>query len=378
LGGDGLSGIGNLSSGIYVNGTKDTIIGNTVGYVGGNLIGDNGSVATDAGITVVDAVNLQILGNRFGLDVESNPLPSTNAIYIAEGIATSPTVKIYGNRISNHAVGILDDDPKAALISDSKTNCIIGNTMGYNNTSGSTLPRPFSSNWWGDPTGPFNATTNSTGLGDEVSDNVNYMSFLTTAPTTCDPFAPTLKKPKNGSGIYFPKAVKFGWSVPRNIVANNFLQIDDDPAFTSLEIDDGSGQGVDVTSMTRGYTWLGAPMGKYYWRIKALSPEGFVGYSPVRTFYVTLLTRPKNNAAVTDTTPIFKWKPFPLALNYDLKVGTSQTCGESPVISVIDWVGTSYKDELNPLTPGTYYWCVQPDNGPETPVYTFITPAPAP
>jgi hypothetical protein len=162
------------------------------------------------------------------------------------------------------------------------------------------------------------------------------------------------------------------------MIANNFLQIDNDPAFTSLEVDDGSGQGVDVTLMTRGYTWLGAPMGKYYWRIKALSPEGFVGYSPVRTFYVTLLTRPKNNAAVTDTTPIFKWKPFPLALSYDLKVGTSQTCGESPVISVIDWVGTSYKDELNPLTPGTYYWCVQPDNGPDTPVYTFIIPAPAP
>jgi hypothetical protein len=378
LGGDGLSGIGNLGSGIYVNGTKDTIIGNAVGYVGGNLIGDNGSGATDAGITVVDAVNLQILGNRFGIDVEDNPLPSTNAIYIAEGVAASATVKIYGNRISNHAVGILDNDPEAALISDSTTNCIIDNTMGYNNTSGSMTPRPFSKNWWGDPTGPFNASTNPAGLGDDVSDNVTYMDFLKTAPTTCDPFAPTLKRPKNGSGIYFPKVVKFGWGLPRNIIANNFLQIDADPAFTSLEVDDGSGLGVDVTLMTRGYSWLGAPMGKYYWRIKALSPEGFVGYSPVWTFYVTLLMRPKNNAILTDITPIFKWKPFPLALSYDLYVGTSPTCGASPVISVMDSVDTSYKDELNPLTPGTYYWCVQPDNGPETPVYTFTIPAPAP
>ncbi len=174
LTGDGLSGLGNLSSGIYVNGTSGTIIGNTLSQIGGNLISDNGSGAADAGITVVDAVDLQILGNRMGLDAESNPLPSNaNAIHIAEGIAGA-RVKIYGNRISNHSVGILDDDPEALLISGSTMNCITGNTLGYDNTSGSALPRPFSSNWWGDPTGPFNAATNPTGLGDEVSDNVTY------------------------------------------------------------------------------------------------------------------------------------------------------------------------------------------------------------
>ena len=377
LSGDGLSGLGNLGSGIYVYGTSDTIIGNTLGYVGGNLISGNGSGATDAGITVADAVNLQILGNRMGLDVESNSLPNkANAIYIADGIA-SATVKIYGNRISNHAFGILDDDPEALLISGSTMNCITGNSMGYDNTSGSTLPRPFSSNWWGDPTGPFNATTNPAGLGDAVSDNVTYLKFLTAAPTTCDPLAPTLKKPKNGSGIYVPKAVVFGWKRPREQVANYFLQIDDDPAFTSLEVDDGSGKGVDVTLM-KNYAWSNAPMGKYYWRIKAISPEGFMDYSPVWTFYVTILSSPKNNAIVKDTTPIFKWKLFPLALNYDLKVGTSPTCGTSTVITVSDWVDRSYTDLMNALTPGAYYWCVQPDNGPETPVYTFTIPAPAP
>ncbi|RPJ00188.1 MAG: hypothetical protein EHM36_14990 [Deltaproteobacteria bacterium] len=159
------------------------------------------------------------------------------------------------------------------------------------------------------------------------------------------------------------------------MAANYFLQIDADPAFKSLEVDDGSDQGVDVTLM-KGYVWTDAPMGKYYWRIKALSPEGFAGYSPIWTFYVTVLTGPKNNATVRDTTPKFKWKRFPLALNYDLYVGTSETCGSSTLISVPDWVGTSYTDELIPLAPGTYYWCVQPDNGPETPVYTFTIPAP--
>ncbi len=381
LSGDGLSGVGNLGSGIYVLGTSDTIIGNILGYVGGNLISGNGSGATDAGITVVDAVNLQILGNRMGLDVESNPLPNNaNAIYIAEGIA-SGTVKIYGNRMSNHGVGILDDDPEALLISGSTMNCIVDNGMGYDNTSGSALPRLFSSNWWGDATGPFNANTNPAGLGDPVSDNVTFLNFLTVAPATCDPLAPTLKKPKNGAGIFVPKTVKFGWKLPKEQVANYFLQIDHDPAFTSLEVDDGSGKGVDVTLM-KSYSWwiapMGVPMGRYYWRIKAISPEGFMDYSPVWTFYVTILSGPKNNAIINDTTPVFKWKAFPLAVNYDLKVGTSPTCGTSTVIAVTDSVDKSYTDLVNALTPGAYYWCVQPDNGPETPVYTFTIPAPAP
>ncbi len=375
LTGDGLAGLGNLGSGIYVNGTSGTIIGNILSQVGGNLISDNGSGAADAGITVVDAVDLQILGNRMGLDAESNPLPNNaNAIYISEGIAGA-TVRIYGNRISNHAVGILDDDSEALLTSGSTTNCITDNTMGYNNTSGSAIPRPFSSNWWGDPTGPFNAAANPAGLGDEVSDNVTYVKFLTVAPTTCDPLAATLKKPKEGAGIYVPKAVVFKWRLPKGAVADHFLQIDDDPAFTSLEVDDGSGQGVDVTLM-KSYAWVNAPMGKYYWRIKAFSAEGFTDYSPVRTFYVTLLSGPKNNAIVNDTTPAFKWKPFPLAIAYNLNVGTSPTCGASTVISVSDWVNGSFTDALNPLGPGTYYWCVQPDNGPETPVYTFTIPGP--
>jgi len=43
---------------------------------------------------------------------------------------------------------------------------------------------------------------------------------------------------------------------------------------------------------------------------------------------------------------------------------------------VDDGAGRSFTDVLNPLAPGVYYWCVQPDNGPETPVYTFTIPTP--
>lgn len=44
-------------------------------------------------------------------------------------------------------------------------------------------------NWWGHATGPFNASANSTGQGDAVSNNVNFAPFLT-APPPADPILP--------------------------------------------------------------------------------------------------------------------------------------------------------------------------------------------
>jgi hypothetical protein len=112
-------------------------------------------------------------------------------------------------------------------------------------------------------------------------------------------------------------------------------------------------------------------MGKYYWRIRAISPEGFVGLSETRVFYVTILTKPKNLKTLTDTTPVFKWKAYPLAVSYDLKVFTDPCCG-STVIDVPGLTETSYTDELNPLAAGVYHWQVKPDNSADpTPTYSF-------
>ncbi len=364
LTGSGTGGIGILGSGIRVVGTTGTIVGGTLETLAGNAIGDNGSVATDAGITAVDAVDLQILGNRVGLDVEANALPNTdNGIHIDGG-----SVTIYGNRISNNPVGILDDDPSTAL-SNSTQNCITDNTIGYNNVSGSASPRDFTENWWGDATGPFNATSNPTGLGDPVSDNVTFAPFLTVRPLSCDPFAPTLKKPKNNAGILYGKAVKFVWKLPKGLTGVTlYLQISTDPGFGTMVLDDPTG--VDVSGLKK-YIWEGAPMGKYYWRIRAISPEGFVGLSETRVFYVTILTKPKNLKTLTDTTPVFKWKAYPLAVSYDLKVFTDPCCG-STVIDVPGLTETSYTDELNPLAAGVYHWQVKPDNSADpTPTYSF-------
>jgi len=55
-------------------------------------------------------------------------------------------------------------------------NNIEGNSMGVNNTG--TEEFVAEKNWWGDATGPFNGTTNPGGLGNEVSDNVDYTPWL--------------------------------------------------------------------------------------------------------------------------------------------------------------------------------------------------------
>ncbi len=53
-----------------------------------------------------------------------------------------------------------------------------GNTeFAIENTSGSSIQA--TENWWGDASGPLNANSNPSGLGDPVSDDVDFSSFLT-------------------------------------------------------------------------------------------------------------------------------------------------------------------------------------------------------
>ena len=42
-------------------------------------------------------------------------------------------------------------------------------------------------NFWGDSSGPFHPTLNSGGLGNAVSDNVDFIPFLTTDPVVSLP-----------------------------------------------------------------------------------------------------------------------------------------------------------------------------------------------
>ncbi len=71
------------------------------------------------------------------------------------------------------------------------TALLLGNSIHGNGIAG-VRGSPFAmtdarNNWWGDATGPFHATLNPSGLGNPVSDNVDFVPWLTSNPFTQAP-----------------------------------------------------------------------------------------------------------------------------------------------------------------------------------------------
>lgn len=104
----------------------------------------------------------------------------TSAIRFAEYCAQgSPgdmtTVIIEDNTLSTNDIGIRIGDGVHVLASNFtiQNNCITGNTTGLDNQHATELVTA-ELNAWGDASGPYHPVTNTSGLGNEVSDNVDY------------------------------------------------------------------------------------------------------------------------------------------------------------------------------------------------------------
>ncbi len=92
-----------------------------------------------------------------------------------------------GNTLSGAlivGIQLLDDSLVDSFVAKitAHRNKISGNGFGLNNTLTNVVNA--SANWWGDATGPFNALNNPDGLGDAVSNNVNFSNFCTNS--VCD------------------------------------------------------------------------------------------------------------------------------------------------------------------------------------------------
>ncbi len=145
---------------VYIEGNQ-LIGGGSTNADGIYIEADEGSITTtitnnfitgwNHGINLVGSVDsATITGNTI-----YNNIAIDSGIHIAEGvIATNVHVNfnnIFGNSdtdsygISNSGIGTLDAE----------------------------------NNWWGDITGPYNPILNPSGLGDEVSDNVDFIPWLT-------------------------------------------------------------------------------------------------------------------------------------------------------------------------------------------------------
>jgi hypothetical protein len=78
----------------------------------------------------------------------------------------------------NGAAGVWVDAGAGHTVANS---ILAGNTsFGLNNTTGDAVTA--TNNWWGDASGPFHATANSTGTGNPVSDNVLFDPWLLAVP----------------------------------------------------------------------------------------------------------------------------------------------------------------------------------------------------
>ena len=89
---------------------------------------------------------------------------------------TLTDIDVTYNRVYGNDVGIKVRSSAGGVVVN--YNNITGNiTYGVENTTTTTLDAE--NNWWGDSSGPYYLTTNPDGLGDAVSDNVDYEPWLT-------------------------------------------------------------------------------------------------------------------------------------------------------------------------------------------------------
>ena len=152
------------SRGIQLDGAKDvTVTGNTIVNVG------------DQGIQAANSASADGYGD---IEIFRNTVENAGA-YGERGairLYNVDNVMVEKNTLTNSAVGVQVRNTPGQTFDDVvvRNNCIVGNTLGaQNNDNEVTLEA--TTNWWGHPSGPSGA---GHGLGDAVSENVDYRPWL--------------------------------------------------------------------------------------------------------------------------------------------------------------------------------------------------------
>lgn len=186
---------------------------------------------------------------------------------------TCPTISIAGIRARGNSWGLVLSSSGSATV----TNCdISSNSIGgltNNNTAHTVDARNC---WWGDATGPLDPTNgnpdyNPAGLGNKVSDYVQYRPFLTAPVQNTPPGNFALLNPLQGVTIPHTP-VQFHWSAAADLDGDALtydLKVDDDPAFGSPAITANGLSALTYTSsglLSAGVT--------YYWCVVARDGHG--------------------------------------------------------------------------------------------------------
>jgi hypothetical protein len=225
----------NWSTGVQF--TNNTVISSGSGIhtdnsSGSDLIANNTIQDSDPGgygiwvfapysdITVQDNT---ITNVDVGLAVAGQNAPST-AVFTGNTVDGSDVAAVYvttsqfgfgsndvsaiftDNTIINSGVGFyLESEDGNTLTVQGSGNCIANNGQGATIATGAgyagTVNADLTGNWWGDVSGPFNATTNSTGAGNSVADGIAFDPFGTTDLCPPPPAEPEPEPASGGNGL---------------------------------------------------------------------------------------------------------------------------------------------------------------------------------
>jgi nitrous oxidase accessory protein NosD len=92
------------------------------------------------------------------------------------------SVTVTDSEIVDWEIGVVAYESGSAVTADLSSSAIRSNDAGF--WTNAALTQPAEANWWGDASGPKNATTNPGGLGDEVYDGVDYGPWYAAIPGT--------------------------------------------------------------------------------------------------------------------------------------------------------------------------------------------------
>jgi parallel beta-helix repeat protein len=241
---------GCTGNGIYFWDTDgNTIQNNTISNVHNtNVPPDAWGIALDGGDTPTGTIgsdNNTVSGNTIN--------SSDVGIWIGNG---SDNNIVESNTITGNLTGIEIGTYSGGAESAGNSihfNNITGNTgSGVNNTT--TIVADATGNWWGNASGPYHATTNTSGSGNAVSDNVdyspwwgvNYVGNAHTAPWTWytnDSIQEAINTATAGDTVI----VEAG-TYTENVIVNKSLTLTGASAATTIIDGDGSGIVVQITA----------------------------------------------------------------------------------------------------------------------------------
>ena len=167
---------------------------NADGLVSGTTItgrGADGFTSAQNGVQVVGKSAVVITGSTISGFLAGG---ASSGVAVSEDPDTAgadpANVVLIGNTLTGNTIGLTVGSsltPGDTSVVNAQYNNIVGNFQGIDSDD-SGVGVTAINNWWGSPTGPFNAKNNPTGTGNPVSDNVTFSPPLA-APTPVIPAA---------------------------------------------------------------------------------------------------------------------------------------------------------------------------------------------